>query len=221
MSHTQWSAVDRYVEALFSLNDPALEAALEASRAAHLPDISVTPAQGQLLHILARAAGARAILEIGTLGGYSAICLGRALAPGGRLVTLEIDSAHAAVARSNIARAGLTQAVTVVVGPAAETLAGLKEPFDFIFIDADKQGYAGYLSSALRLSRPGTIIAADNVVRNGAIADAASADPRVQGIRAFLELLAQQPNCSTTVIQTVGSKGYDGLTVTVVTDSRV
>jgi predicted O-methyltransferase YrrM len=217
MPDDKWPAVDEYLEQLFSLNDPALEAALEDSRAAGLPEISVSRAQGRLLQVLARAAGARRILEIGTLGGYSAICLARALPPGGRLITLELEPSHAAVARANIARAGLAAAASVIVGPALDTLSTLTGPFDFIFIDADKPSYPEYLSWALRLSRPTTLIVADNVVRDGAIIDAASDDPRVQGMRRFLEALAGEPRVSATVLQTVGSKGYDGFAVAVVT----
>jgi predicted O-methyltransferase YrrM len=210
-------AVDDYTERLFALNDPVLTAALDASRAAGLPEISVSPAQGRLLQVLAKGAGARTILEIGTLGGYSAICLARALPPNGRLITLEVNPSHAAVARANIARAGLADAASVVVGPALETLSTLTGPFDFIFIDADKPSYSEYLSWALRLSRPGTLIVADNVVRDGAIIDAASDDPRIRGMRQFLQMLADQPRVAATVLQTVGSKGYDGFALAVVT----
>ena len=177
MHRDKSQAVDDYTEQLFSLNDPVLIAALDASRAAGLPEISVSPAQGRLLQVLAKGAGARMILEIGTLGGYSAICLARALPPDGRLITLEVNPSNAAVARTNIARAGLADAASVVVGPALETLPTLGGPFDFIFIDADKPSYPEYLSWAVRLSRPGTLIVADNVVRDGAVIDAASNDP--------------------------------------------
>ena len=216
MRSDDFGAVDKYVEELFSLNDPALEAALEASRAAGLPDISVSPAQGRWLQVLARGNGARRILEIGTLGGFSAICLARALPPDGRLITLEVDPSYAAVARANIARAGLADLASVVVGPALETLPTLTGPFDFIFIDADKPSYTAYLSWALRLSRPGTLIVADNVVRQGAIIDAGSDDPRVQGMRRFLQALAEEPRVTATVLQTVGSKSYDGFALAVV-----
>jgi predicted O-methyltransferase YrrM len=161
--------------------------------------------------------GARAILEIGTLGGYSAIWLARALPPGGRLVTIEVDGESAEVARANLARAGLAETVEVLVGPALETLAELRGPFDLVFIDADKQSNPDYLAWALRLSRPGTLIVADNVVRGGAVADADSTDPRVQGIRRFCELLASEPRVAATAIQTVGAKGYDGFAIAVVT----
>ena len=217
MLRDKWHEVDEYVEHIFSLNDPALQAALENSRAAGLPDISVSPAQGRLLQALAGSIGARRILEIGTLGGYSAICLARGLPPAGRLIGLELEPAHAAVARANIARAGLSDAASVIVGPALETLSTLTAPFDFIFIDADKPSYPAYLSWALRLSRPGTLIVADNVVRDGAIIDAASDDPRVHGMRQFLQMLAVEPRVAATVLQTVGSKGYDGFAVAVVT----
>jgi predicted O-methyltransferase YrrM len=216
MQSNDWRAVDNYVEELFSLNDPALEAALEASRAAGLPDISVSPAQGRWLQVLARAQGARRILEIGTLGGFSAICLARALPPDGRLITLEVDPSHADAARGNIARAGLADVASVIVGPALETLPTVTGPFDFIFIDADKPSYTAYLSWALRLSRPGTLIVADNVVRQGAIINADSEDPRVQGMRRFLQALAEEPRVTATVLQTVGSKSYDGFALAVV-----
>jgi len=217
MRSDDFGAVDKYVEELFSLNDPALQAALEASRAGGLPDISVSPAQGRWLQVLARANGARRILEIGTLGGFSAICLARALPPDGRLITLEVDPSHADVARGNIARAGLADVASVIVGPALETLPTVTGPFDFIFIDADKPSYTAYLSWALRLSRPGTLIVADNVVRQGAIIDAGSDDPRVQGMRRFLQALAEDTRVTATVLQTVGSKSYDGFAVAVVT----
>jgi predicted O-methyltransferase YrrM len=206
-----WDEVDRYIDELFVPPDPALEHALAASRAAGLPPIQVAPNQGRLLHILARAVAARRILEIGTLGGYSAIWLARALPPGGELVTLEIDERFAEVARSNIARAGLESVVDVRVGPAAETLRALEGPFDLIFIDADKAGYPGYFEASLRLARAGTLIVADNVVRDGRVLDASSGDPDVDGVRQFNELLASSPRVVATVLQTVGVKGYDGL----------
>jgi predicted O-methyltransferase YrrM len=217
MNDPRWTAVDAFVEALLSLNDPALAAALDASRAAGLPEISVTPAQGKLLYLLARMRGARAILEIGTLGGYSAIWLASALPAGGRLVTLEVEPAHAEVARANIANAGLAHLVDLRLGPAADTLPQLTGPFDFIFIDADKPGYPAYLSWALKLSRTGTVIVADNVVRDGEVANPDSGDPRVQGVRKFLAQLATEPRVSATVVQTAGSKGYDGFALAIVT----
>ena len=217
----RWTAVDRYIADLLLPPDPVLEAALQASSNAGLPSIAVSPTQGKFLQLLALAQGARAILEIGTLGGYSTIWLARALPAGGRLVTLEFDPRHAAVARDNIAAAGFAGIVEIRLGLALETLPQLAAeggaPFDFIFIDADKDNYPGYFEWALQLSRPGTIILADNVVRNGAVIDAASSDPRVQGVRRFHELVAADPRVSATTLQTVGDKGYDGFTLLVVT----
>jgi len=217
MSQEQWTAVDRYIADLFIASDPALDAALADSEAAGLPSINVSPVQGKLLHMLARLQGARNILEIGTLGGYSAIWLARALPAGGRLITLEANPKHAEVARANIARAGLTNVVDLRLGKALDTLPQLAQekrgPFDLIFIDADKPGYPDYLPWALKLSRPGSLIIADNVVRKGGVADSANADPNVQGVRHFCELLAGEPRVSATVLQTVGSKGYDGFAV--------
>ena len=219
----QWTAVDSYIADLFLASDPALEAALASSAAAGLPAISVSPTQGKLLHLLARVQGARRILEIGTLGGYSTIWLARALPADGRLISLEIDPKHAEVARANLARAGLTSVVEIRLGRALDTLGQLvsegRETFDLIFIDADKPGYADYLKWSLKLARKGTLIIADNVVRKGAVADAASKDKNVQGIRKFNEALAAEKRVTTTVIQTVGSKGYDGLALVLVTDN--
>jgi predicted O-methyltransferase YrrM len=200
--------------------DAALEAALRDSAAAGLPAIAVSPAQGKLLHLLARMQGARNILEIGTLGGYSTIWLARALPGGGRLVTLEVDPKHAETARANIARAGLDGMVELRLGPALETLpllaAEKRDLFDLIFIDADKAAIPEYFAWALRLSRRGTMIIVDNVVRNGALADPASTDAAVMGARRLHELLACEPRVSATTLQTVGSKGYDGLTLALV-----
>ena len=221
MTQDQWTAVDRYITDLLVRPDPALNAALASSTAAGLPAINVSPPQGKLLQLLARAQGARKILEIGTLGGYSTIWLARALPAGGRLITLEADPKHADVARANIARAGLAGVVEVRLGRGIDTLPHLVEeklgPFDLIFIDADKPGYPDYLPWALKLSRAGTLIIADNVVRKGAVADASSSDPNVQGVRRYNELVAAEPRLSATAIQTVGSKGYDGLTIALVT----
>ena len=220
MAQEQWTAVDRYLTDLLVPPDPALEVALQASAAAGLPPIQVSPNQGKLLHLLARLQGARAILEIGTLGGYSTIWLARALPAGGRLVTLEADPKHAEVARANLARAGLADVVELRLGRALETLPRLaaegRGPFDLIFIDADQPGYPDYFAWALKLSRPGSLILADNVVRKGAVVDAASDDPRVQGVRRFNELLAAEPRVTATAIQTVGSKGYDGFALALV-----
>jgi predicted O-methyltransferase YrrM len=219
----QWSAVDSYIADLFLAPDPALEAALASSAAAGLPAISVSPTQGKLLHVLARVQGARRILEIGTLGGYSTIWLARALPADGRLISLEIDPRHADVAQTNLDRAGLSSAVEIRLGPALDTLPKLvregRGPFNLIFIDADKPGYADYLKWSLKLARKGTLIIADNVVRKGAVADPGSKDENVQGIRKFNEALAAEKRVTTTVIQTVGSKGYDGLALILVTDN--
>lgn len=216
MPQEQWTAVDRYLTGVFVPSDPALDAALEASATAGLPPIQVSPNQGKFLHLLARAMGARTILEIGTLGGYSAIWLARALPPGGRLITLEADPRHAEVARANLARAGLANIVELRVGRALETLPELAGPFDLIFIDADKPSNSDYFTWALKLSRQGSLIVIDNVIREGAVIDAASADPNVQGVRRLNELLAAEPRVSATAIQTVGSKGYDGFTMALV-----
>lgn len=220
MSQDQWTAVDRYIEQIFVPSDPALDAALKASAEAGLPGIQVSPAQGKMLQILAQAAGARRILEIGTLGGYSTIWLARALPVGGSLITLELNPKHAEVARANIARAGLTDRVELLLGPALETLQQLvaekQGPFDFVFIDADKPGYADYFVQVLKLTRRGSVIIADNVIRKGAVADPASEDNNVQGIRKFNEVVRREPRISATAIQTVGSKGYDGFAVALV-----
>ena len=217
----QWDAVDRYLADLLVPRDPALDAALRANAAAGLPPHDVTPNQGRLLELLARVHGARTILELGTLGGYSTIWLGRALPPDGRLITLEADPTYAEVARSNISRAGLGDVVDLRLGPALETLPQVaaedRGPFDLIFLDADKASNPQYFAWALELSRRGSLLIADNVVRAGAVADSASGDPSVRGVRDFLELLAAEPRVSATAIQTVGSKGYDGFAVALVT----
>jgi predicted O-methyltransferase YrrM len=221
MTDDRWAAVDRYVADLLVPSDPALDAALEANAAAGLPAHDVSPVQGRMLELLARMRGARRILEIGTLGAYSTIWLARALPPGGRLTTLEREPHHADVARANLARAGLADVVDVRVGPALETLPLLADeggdPFDLVFVDADKQSAAEYLRWALRLTRPGSLIVADNVVRGGALADGDSDDPRVCGVRRMHELLAAEPAVCATTIQTVGAKGYDGFTLALVT----
>jgi len=216
MSHETWTTVDRYIADQFIPHDEAFDAALKDSDAAGLPAIAVSTAQGKWLHLLARAIGARRILEIGTLGGFSGIWPARALPPDGRLITLEISAKHAEVARRNFARAGVADRAEVVVGPGLETLPALAGPFDLIFIDADKQGYADYFPHAVRLSRPGTLIVADNVVRNGAVADAASTDEMVKGIQRFNAVVAADRRVTTTVLQTVGAKGYDGFAVILV-----
>jgi predicted O-methyltransferase YrrM len=220
MSQEQWTAVDGFITDLVVPSDPALVAALADSAAAGLPAISVSPNQGKFLHLLARIKGARSILEVGTLGGYSTIWLARALPEGGRLVTLESEPKHADVARANIARAGLSGVVDIRLGPALETLPQLAAegagPFDFVFIDADKVNTPEYFSWALRLTRPGSMIIVDNVVRKGAVVDAGSDDPNVQGVRRFYEVLAAEPRVNATAIQTVGSKGYDGFALALV-----
>jgi predicted O-methyltransferase YrrM len=214
----RWTAVDRYLADRLLEPDAALDAALEASAAAGLPAHGVSPTQGRLLELLARIQGARAILELGTLGAYSTIWLARALPADGRLVTLEVDADYAEVARANLARAGLADVVEVRVGPARETLAALAadghDPFDLVFIDADKAANAEYLTAALELSRPGTLIVADNVIRAGAVLD--GDDPSAVGVRRFFDLIAAEPRLRATAIQTVGEKGYDGFALAVV-----
>jgi predicted O-methyltransferase YrrM len=221
MTREQWAAVDRYFTDTLVGPDPTLDAVLEASAAAGVPSFNVSPAQGKLLELLARIQGARSILEIGTLGGYSTIWLARALPPGGRLVTLEIDAAYAGVARANFARAGLADVIDLRVGPALQTLAALAVegagPFDVVFIDADKQHNPEYFAWALRLTRKGSVIVVDNVVRGGAVLDAASDDPTVQGVRRLNERLAAEPRVSAVALQTVGSKGWDGMAIVLVT----
>jgi predicted O-methyltransferase YrrM len=217
----QWTAVERYINNLFVPSDPALEMALETGSAAGLPAINVVPSQGKLLQLLAQTRQAHKILEIGTLGGYSTIWLARALPATGRLITLEIDPKHAEIAQANLARAGLAHLVQIRLGPALETLAKIAAegsgPFDLIFIDADKPNNPNYFTWALHLARRGSLIIVDNVVRNGAVADAGDRDPSVIGVRRLNEMMAAEPRVSTTIIQTVGSKGYDGLAIALVT----
>ncbi len=214
MDEELWTNVDQYLTSQLVPDDEALTHALAASDAGGLPQISVAPNQGKLLTLLATMVGATRILEIGTLGGYSTIWLARALPGSGTLISLELESHHADVARANLAYAGLDSLVRVLVGPATDSLQQLidegTEPFDFIFIDADKDGYPTYLTLSLQLSREGTIIVADNVVRDGEVANASSADPRVQGVRSFLEMAAKSEQIDGTAVQTVGSKGHDG-----------
>lgn len=220
MTQETWTAVDQYLVSLLAPSDAALDHALASSASAGLPEINVAPNQGKLLELLARSHGARRILEIGTLGGYSTIWLARALSPGGALISLELEATHAAVATANIAAAGLDALVLIEVGPAIESLRALEErgvePFDFIFIDADKEGYPDYFEMAIRLSRSGTVIVADNVVRAGAIVDPSSEDSRVVAVREFLELAGHDDRVSGTAVQTVGSKGHDGFAFFVV-----
>jgi len=217
MSQKIWTAVDNYYSGMLLQPDAALDAAVEASGAAGLPDIAVAPNQGMLLYLLARMQGAKRILEIGTLGGYSTIWLARALPPGGRLVTLEYDPKHADVARENVARVGLAGVVEVQTGRALDLLPSLTGSFDFFFIDANKDGYPDYFHWALKLSRPGNVMVFDNVVRNGKVIDAKTTDALVQGVRRLNEAIAAEPRVSATAIQTVGVKGYDGFLIALVT----
>jgi predicted O-methyltransferase YrrM len=213
----RWTAVERYLTERLAPPDPALAAALDSG----LPPHDVSPLEGKLLHLLARAIGARNVLELGTLAGYSTIWLARAVPADGRVITVEADPQRADVARANLERAGLGDVVDVRAEPALDALRGLiadAGPFDLIFIDADKANNEPYLELALQLSRPGTLIVADNVVREGAVADAASEDEAVQGVRRFFELLAAEPRLTATAIQTVGAKGYDGLALALVVD---
>ncbi len=217
------TSVDNYLSDTLVHPDQALNDAVQANARASLPSIDVTPNQGKLLHLLARIQGATRILEIGTLGGYSTIWLARALPPNGKLITLELDPAHATVAAANIQRAGLSSLVDLRVGPALESLARLHAekvaPFDLIFLDADKPNNPVYLEWAIRLSRPGTIIIGDNVIRDGEILDPNNTDPRVTGTRIFLEKLGAHPRLDATALQTVGSKGYDGFAIALVKSS--
>jgi len=220
MNQEQWTAVDSYISETVVPSDAALDAALEASIKAELPAIAVTPNQGKLLHIFARLVNARRVLEIGTLGGYSTIWLARALPDDGRLISLELNPKHAEVARGSIDRAGLTKKVEVKLGKALDTLPKLAAegsgPFDLIFIDADKASIPEYFKWSLKLSRPGSLIIVDNVVRKGAVIEADSSDQDVQGVRRLNEMLAKEKRVTATTIQTVGSKGYDGITVALV-----
>ena len=223
----RWSEVDDYVVERLVPEAGELDFAIQASEAAGLPPIAVTPSQGKFLEMLARIHGATNILELGTLGGYSTIWLARALPVGGQIVTLESESAHAALARANIAEAGFEKVVDIRVGPALRTLPELAAqgtgPFDLIFIDADKENYPGYFDWSLKLARPGTVILGDNVVRDGAILDPDSPDPitgakdLIPGVRRFYDLLAAEPRVTATAIQTVGAKGYDGFALAIVT----
>ena len=215
-----WSEVDSYFASTLIGPDPALDEALAANSTAGLPSIDVSASQGKLIHLLARMVGARKALEIGTLGGYSTIWLARALPDDGRLITLEVSARHADVARRNVARAGLESKVEIRTGAALNVLPKIEAeglgPFDFVFIDADKSNNAAYLEWALRLSRPGTAIVVDNVVREGEVIDAASSSADVVGVRRMFDLMANEPRLSATAIQTVGSKGWDGFALAVV-----
>ena len=222
MNEDVWSAADSYLAAALLPGDPVLDAVLAANSAAGLPSIDVSPLFGKLLHLLARIRGARSILEIGTLGGYSTIWLARALPADGRLITLEANPLHAETARANLSRAGVEHLVELRLGDARESLQQLanedRGPFDFIFIDADKPGNPEYLQWSVKLSLPGTLIVVDNVVRGGAVAEADSNDPAVLGVRRMNELIAADPRLTATAIQTVGSKGHDGFLLAHVQD---
>ncbi|WP_114953510.1 O-methyltransferase [Sphingosinicella terrae] len=220
MAEAEWDDLDRYFAERLLARDPEMEAVLAANAAAGLPPIDVSPLQGKFLHLLARAIRARRVLEIGTLGGYSTIWLARAVGPEGEVVTIEHQADHARIAHANIVRAGLADRVDIRVGPALDLLprieAERRGPFDLVFIDADKANQDLYLAWGVRLSRPGTLIIGDNVVRDGEVRDAASQNPAVQGIRRFIDLIAAEPRLSGTAIQTVGSKGWDGFAMAVV-----
>lgn len=221
MTKELWTSVDRYITGMLVPPDSVLDAALAAADAAGLPQIAISPNEGKFLHLLARSIGARNILEIGTLAGYSTIWLARALPEGGRLVTLEFDPKHAEVARGNIAHAGLSDIVDLRVGPAIDSLPEIAleglAPFDLVFIDADKKSNAEYFAWALKLTHPGSLIIVDNVVREGAVIDASSTDPSIQGIRRLNEMLAAEPRVIATALQTVGAKGHDGFAIALVT----
>ncbi|PLR46918.1 methyltransferase [Chimaeribacter arupi] len=213
--HQKWSEVDDYLVSQLVPPDEVMTESLENNARAGLPAHDVAPNQGKLLHLFALMTQATRILEIGTLGGYSTVWLARALPPGGKMVTLEADARHAGIAQQNITLAGLAEQVRLYVGPALDTLPMLagEAPFDLIFIDADKPNNPDYLRWALKLARPGTLIIGDNVVREGAVTDAQSSDPRVQGVRTFIDMMANEPRLTATALQTVGSKGWDGFTL--------
>jgi predicted O-methyltransferase YrrM len=222
-NYQQWSDVDAYFTDVLLPADDVLTAALDASKAAGLPEIAVSPPQGRMLQLLATLHGARSVLEVGTLGGYSTIWMARGVPADGRVITLEIDPKHAEVARANFVRAGLDDRIEVRLGPALESLPKLAAagdgPFDMVFIDADKGNNPDYFAWALRLSRPGSLIVVDNVVRNGRVLDADSADVDIVGTRKLIELVAAEPTVSATAIQTVGTKGYDGFVLAIVNES--
>jgi predicted O-methyltransferase YrrM len=220
MSQDLWTKVDDYINGVAVGTDAALEAASAAAAAAQLPPISVTPAHGKLLHLLVRAQGAKRILEVGTLAGYSTIWLARAVPPGGRVITLEANPMHADIARANIERAGLTGRIELRLGDALDTLPKLaaekQPPFDFTFIDADRTNLAEYFDWAVRLSHPGSVIIVDNVVRKGSVIDASSDDPNVKGVRRFNDRLTADTRVTATMVQTVSAKGYDGFAMALV-----
>ena len=213
----RWKDVDHYFCDNLLTDDPILTSALEASEAAGLPAIAVSPNQGKLLQMMAEMIGARSVLEIGTLGGYSTIWLARAIPADGRVITLEVDAGHAEVARKNFARAGLANRIEVWLGSALDTLPKLfaerRGPFDLIFIDADKANIPAYFDWAIQLSRPGSLIIVDNVVRDGEVINARSSDPNIKGVRRFVDQLRKDRRVTGTAIQTVGTKGYDGFAI--------
>jgi predicted O-methyltransferase YrrM len=215
-----WADVDRYLGDLLAPHDAALERALDSNHEAGLPPIDVPPLLGKFLDVMVRTCGARRVLEIGTLGGYSTIWMARALPPDGRVITLELEPRHAEIARENLREAGVLERVDIRVGRALDSLqklhAGGAAPFELVFIDADKQSMPEYLEWSLKLSRPGTVIVADNVVRDGKVLDLESTDPQVRGVQRFLEMAAREPRLSATAIPTVGARGYDGFAVAVV-----
>src|SRR3954471_22602146 len=217
-----WAAVDRYFGQLLAPEDEALAGCMEANRVAGLPSIDVPALLGKFLELMVRISGARTVLEIGTLGGYSTIWMARALPEGGQVTTLEIDPRTASIARKNLAQPGVLGRVEITIGPALETLKALYEgavdPFDLIFIDADKKSMPEYLEWSLKLSRPGTVIIADNVVRDGKVLDAGTEDPDIQGVRRMTEMMAANPRLSATAVPTVGARGYDGFAIAVVLD---
>jgi predicted O-methyltransferase YrrM len=217
MADPQWTVVDSYLTGLLVRSDKALDAALDTIAAEGLPAISVAPNQGKLLYLMARMIGARTVLEIGTLGAYSTIWFARALPPEGRVITLEAEPKHVDVAKRNLTRAGLASVVDLRLGLALETLPKIAAeklgPFDIVFIDADKVNTTAYFEWALKLSHVGSLIIVDNVVRDGAVADPKTADASVKGMRRFFDRLAAEPRVEATAIQTVGSKGYDGLAI--------
>jgi len=211
-----WTEVDQYFMSELQVSDPLMDSVLKANSEAELPAIDVSPNQGKFLSLLAQLKGAKRILEIGTLGGYSTIWLARALPEDGHLVTLEYSEKHAKVAAKNIQNAGMDRKVEIKVGAALDTLPTIEGEFDFIFIDADKQNNANYLKWALELSQPGAVIITDNVVRGGKVIDNNSGDESVQGVRYFVDMLSKEPRIDSTVVQTVGSKGYDGFVMGIV-----
>ncbi|MCC6791178.1 MAG: O-methyltransferase [Thermomicrobiales bacterium] len=220
MNPRLWNDVDQYIVDLLIPSDPVLDSILTSSTAAGLPAINVSPTQGKLLYLLAKLQGAKRILEIGTLGGYSAVWLARALPEGGRLLTIESDPRHAGIARINFATAQVDHLVDLRIGKALDILPGIAantaEPFDLVFIDADKKSTPEYFAWSLKLTRPGGAIVVDNVIRGGEVTDPTSNDPSVQGVRRFMEMLANEPSVDATAIQTVGSKDYDGFAIALV-----